>query len=107
MGAFNTVRGQATCPICGEMGEFDIQFKYGDTWQHTYCVGEKIKWGGNAIGKPGHKKVLVEAISGRCPHCGRDDIEFDVVLISDVITELKGIGKDRTNPSVKGYIVAE
>jgi hypothetical protein len=51
-----------------------IQFKYGDTWQHTYDVGDPLRWGGNDIGEPGQKHVVVDAIAeDPCPNCGYGD----------------------------------
>lgn len=29
----------------------EIQFKYGDVWQHIYRVGDELSWGGNDIGE--------------------------------------------------------
>lgn len=34
-------------------------FKYGDSWQHHYVLGDKLNWGGNDVGEPGHKLVVV------------------------------------------------
>jgi len=107
MSAFNTVTGQTTCPICGERGEFEIQFKYGKTWQLKYNLGDAIQWGGNEIGNPDFKKVSVEGISNACFSCGRDMLEFDVIIIDNIIKELVGIGESRTDESELGYRTLE
>ena len=40
MGAFNTVRILGTCPSCKNEVNLEVQFKYGDVWQHHYQVGD-------------------------------------------------------------------
>jgi len=107
MGAFNMLTAEASCPNCGHQVVFEVQFKYGDTWQHRYLLGEKIKWGGNDIGRPGYRRVRVEAIGGPCSHCGFDNLEFDIILDEDRITTLMPIGVKRENESREGYAVEQ
>ena len=107
MSAFNVLVADCNCPICRQDVPFEIQFKYGNTWQHTYSIGDKIKWGGNDYGEPGHRKVIVEGIGGPCRECGADNIEFDMILECDSIAEIKPIGIDRPTSNEKGYIVLD
>ena len=39
-----------------------LQFKYGDTWQHEYSIGDHIKWGGNDNGLESKGLVVLNAI---------------------------------------------
>jgi hypothetical protein len=89
MGAFNTVRGRVECPSCRNNVEVVAQFKYGDTWQHEYLVGDRLKWGGNQIGQPGAKRVIVDAVAEKCTRCGYQG-EWNLYLIveNDVVTGL-------------------
>lgn len=96
MSAFNVLTADSSCPNCGRTATFEVQFKYGDTWQHRYTLGQQVRWGGNDIGIPGQKYVHVEAIGGPCPYCGIDDLEFDINLVDDYITELVPIGMTRS-----------
>jgi hypothetical protein len=67
-----------------------VQFKYGDTWQHRYVVGDKLEWSGNDIGDPGHKLVFVEGAPGECPVCGHaPDMTYDVEVQEDVIVDVR------------------
>lgn len=103
MSAFNVLVGLARCPGCEHVEEFEVQFKYGNTWQNRYKLGDKIQWGGNDIGQPDCERVVVEGIGGPCPHCGKDDIEFDIYLERDSLTSLTVLGLERANFSKKGY----
>jgi hypothetical protein len=105
MGAFNTLFVNTNCPVCNQKTAFDIQFKYGNTWQFEYHTGDKISWGGNYIGLPNKKKVIVEGISGPCSNCGTDFLEFDIILESDVIKEAVALKKKRKNSMPEGYLV--
>jgi hypothetical protein len=56
------------------------QFKYGDSWQHEYVIGMRLQWGGNDIGMPGRKHVVVDVVAeGPCPCCGYD-AEWGIVI---------------------------
>jgi hypothetical protein len=80
MASFNTFRAQRRCPACNIEGEFDIQFRYGDTWQYIYFTGDELKWGGNDVGTVRDGRVLINGISGPCKSCNADFIEFDILL---------------------------
>ncbi|WP_341839144.1 hypothetical protein [Chitinophaga caseinilytica] len=89
MGAFNILHAQIPCPACGKQTDVRIQFKFGDTWQLEYKIGDRIGWGGNATGKPGLPNVKVSGSleTTVCDTCSasfeRD--EFDVLVQHDVI----------------------
>jgi hypothetical protein len=91
MGAFNLVKTQATCPACDQTIEIAVQFKYGDTWQHTYTISQPLHWGGNDVGKSGKAWVVVDGVAETpCPHCGFDDEwNFYVFLVEDRIVRVE------------------
>jgi hypothetical protein len=103
MGAYNTLLAPVECLNCGREVSLELQFKFGNTWQHSYSLGDTLKWGGNVVGKPGCEKVLVEAVSGPCPACGQEDMEYDVLVEKDRIEAVLPIGKIRPAPSQNGY----
>jgi hypothetical protein len=71
MGAFNVLRAFAQCPSCKERVLVRIQFKYGNTWQFVYELGDQLRWGGNSIGVPGKKLVVVDGVAEDvCSACG-------------------------------------
>lgn len=89
MGSFNILFAEISCSNCGNKYEGKIQFKFGNTWQLRYRIGEVLKWGGNDIGAPGLLKVKVYGIleSDICPVCRQinKNNEFDIFLEQDVI----------------------
>jgi hypothetical protein len=107
MTAFNSVNGQVTCPNCGQVSDFDVQFKYGDTWQYIYRIGDKIRWGGNDIGTRGRKRVLVEGIAGPCFHCHNDNLDFDVLIVEDEIVAIVPVHGSRQGSGSEGFSVLE
>lgn len=71
MGAYNTVRGHAACPRCGNNVEVVVQFRFGNVWQFEYELGDSIKWGGNAVGSAALPRVVVEGVAeAECRVCG-------------------------------------
>lgn len=71
MSAYNTVSAELRCPHCGGSTRTQVQFKYGDTWQFDYRLGDTLRWGGNDIGEPGRKHVVVDgAAANPCSRCG-------------------------------------
>jgi hypothetical protein len=83
MGAFNDLHTVVRCSYCHELTDRTIQFKYGDTWQHDYQVGDALRWGGNDVGEPGLGRVRVRGVSDPCPTCGQEDQEFYVIVEND------------------------
>jgi hypothetical protein len=73
MGAFNTVRATAVCPSCEDAVPVVVQFKYGNTRQFEYKLGDELCWGGNQIGTPGKRRVVLEGVvENSCAVCGAD-----------------------------------
>jgi len=89
MGAFNTVTIYHECANCGHKIPLNVQFKYGDVWQHHYQIGDILQWGKNNIGKPGHKRVVAEAYSEDCSFCGNPGQDYEVWLENDQIIGVK------------------
>ena len=87
MGAFNTVETSGTCPCCKQAVNLEVQFKYGNTYQHHYKIGDVITWGGNDIGKPGRTRVVVDGVAV-CPDCDCD-VDYEVWLEKDKIVDVK------------------
>lgn len=106
MGAFNTVEISGTCSCCKEELNLEVQFKYGDTYQNSYKLGDVITWGGNDIGKPGRSKVIVEGFA-LCPICDAE-LHYEVCLESDIIVVVKPrSGTYDLDSTDEGYIVIE
>ena len=90
MGAYNPVRTKLTCPGCHEPAEVDVQFKYGETWLHSYKIGDALRWGGLQVGVPGASAVVVSGWTGaRCESCGRDNAwDLYVHVLNDAIRDV-------------------
>jgi len=86
MGAYNILKTEIQCVHCKNTFCGDIQFKFGDTWQNIYIIGDKIGWGGADIGQPGYRKVKVYGIleQQECPICGLP-LEYDIIVEKDII----------------------
>lgn len=95
MSSFNILIVEVPCPDCGEKHEARIQFKFGNTWQLQYHVGDTIKWGGNDIGSSDLKEVKVYGIieSTICPFCSNGNIaeEYDIFIKENVIVSFSPI----------------
>lgn len=88
MGAYNILKTEIQCKHCKNVFSGSVQFKFGDTWQNVYYIGEKIKWGGADIGYPGHEKVKVYGIleEQKCPICDFPlEYEYDIIVEKDII----------------------
>jgi hypothetical protein len=94
MSAFNILQAEAACPTCGCRGRFEIQFKYGDTWQYEYRIGDRLCWGGNDIGKPGLSEVQVQGVGGPCPNCGAEGQPFALMVKKDEIVAVRPASED-------------
>lgn len=95
MGFFNTLITETTCPNCGAKPEIRIQYKYGNTRQLHYSMGDTITWGGNDVGNPALTKVKAYGIaeSITCTACNEECIpeEYDVFIIENKITKFAPI----------------
>ena len=90
MGAFNIVNDVVACPRCSTEVRVRAQFKYGDTWQHEYGRGDRLRWGGNDIGSPERARVVVDAVAETvCPKCGFGDWNLYVFVEGDRIVAVK------------------
>lgn len=70
MSAYNTVSAEIACPSCSSQVKVNVQFKYGNTWQLRYEVGDNLKWGGNDVGERGLRHVVVDGVvEDACPKC--------------------------------------
>jgi endogenous inhibitor of DNA gyrase (YacG/DUF329 family) len=72
MGAYNILHTTVDCPSCKREVNVAIQFKFGDTYQHEYALGDEVCWGGNDIGPMGKSHVVVDGVAEEpCPRCGQ------------------------------------
>lgn len=105
MSAYNMLKTKVRCSNCANIYNGLIQFKFGDTWQFEYNIGDKIKWGGNDIGKPGITEVKVYGIldSDECPACKKENTstEYDIIIKSDIIVKVNPIS------DAKEYFIKE
>jgi uncharacterized membrane protein len=94
MSAYNILTCDIKCSQCKNHYQGQLQFKYGDTWQFTYEIGDKIKWGGNDIGLE-NKKVKVYGIleSDKCPACREENknSEYDIFVENGYISKVEPI----------------
>jgi hypothetical protein len=108
MGAFNTVLATVVCPRCHSRVQIPIQFKYGDTWQHEYAVGDPLRRGGNDIGSPGARSVVVAGVAGSsCPKCAYEEPwDFYVYIENNVISGVEPAdGRHNFVAAHEGYLV--
>ena len=92
MGSFNVLTTTVKCSNCKNIYQGRIQFRYGNTWQIEYRIGDKLEWGGNQIGNPNEKKVKAYGIleSELCPACGKvnKNNEFDILVENSVLVNV-------------------
>jgi hypothetical protein len=100
---------EEVCPRCESKIQRLVQFKYGDTWQHRYEIGDRIEWGGNDVGEPGHELVVAIGYPDDCPVCGyAPDRTYDVLIRRDVIEDVRpSDGTYDYSGSPQGYLVIE
>lgn len=99
MGAFNVLTVATRCPTCGEQVELRLQFKYGDSWQLEYRLGDELRWGGNETGRPGARRVLLDAASESCPNCGADG-DFEILVEDNRLESFRPQGAPATREFV-------
>jgi hypothetical protein len=92
MPAYNVVAAaeETACPVCGLLQRRPVQFTFGETWQLEYEIGDRIKWGANDSGEPGHAKVAVAGYGEPCARCGASDPvdRYDIIIEDDTITSV-------------------
>jgi len=70
MSAYNTVLTTLKCPSCEAENAVIVQFKFANTWQFQYRVGDALQWGGNDVGVQGALHVVVDGIvEDECLNC--------------------------------------
>jgi hypothetical protein len=93
MGSFNILYCIVNCPHCGHEQEARIQFKYGNTWQFKFQMGDDIKWGGNDIGNHHIQSVMAYGIieSTLCIYCNEHNIpeEYDITIANNKIIGIR------------------
>jgi hypothetical protein len=98
MSAYNVLTTEIACPNCGVISTIQIQYKYGNTAQLKYKIGDTIAWGGNDIGSPELTNVKANgfAESTICPTCKEDKMpeEYDVFIKNNVIAGVAPLEKD-------------
>jgi Zn ribbon nucleic-acid-binding protein len=98
MGAYNELIAEVKCPRCNSKSDISIQYKYADTWQYTYKIGDLIRWGGNDHGEGTVDHALALGLAD-CPKCDAEleleiSIERDVIISANVLEKAdKFIGK--------------
>lgn len=90
MGAFNRVLIPMFCCECKSTTVTAVQFKYGDTWQCEYNIGDRIRWGGNDVGTPGLHHVVVDGVLEACPNCHNEHLPGDyyVFIVDNKIVDV-------------------
>ncbi|CAM3962012.1 hypothetical protein MUGA111182_19500 [Mucilaginibacter galii] len=92
MGTFNILQTKINCPDCNSTFKVEIQFKYGDTWQYIFEIGDELRWGGNDIGNSTIKNVIVYGITSMniCPNCNAITYdEFDLFIVDNKIHSIR------------------
>jgi len=89
MGAFNILNVEKNCPNCGKNTTTRIQFKFGETWQLEYKIGDKIIWGLNNKVEQGLDKVYVYGVleNAKCAYCEVSIAKttYDILIMKGVI----------------------
>lgn len=92
MSAYNTLSAKIQCSACNNSYYVLLQFKFGDTWQYHYQLGDSLKWGGNDIGKPQISCVNILGVleTDTCPICKliNKNQEYDIILENDILTNV-------------------
>jgi hypothetical protein len=83
MGLYSTIETNFQCSRCDWKGPIEVQFKYGNLWNHKYTIGSRIVWGRTQIGDPADRLVSVQGIAA-CPRCNLE-IFFDILIEGGVI----------------------
>ena len=87
MRAFNMVMVAWKDQMSGFTIDLRIQFKFCDTWQNYYRVGDQIEWGGNNIGPKNAEYVLVDGCVDGQASIGVGE-DFEVHIHANVIEKV-------------------
>jgi hypothetical protein len=88
MGAYNTVAFDWKDPATNEIRSLRAQFKYGDTWQDDYRVGDLLRWGGNDIGDRFARRVVVDAVLDDPAPTADVPTEFELHVVNGTIEKV-------------------
>lgn len=88
MSAFNTVIVRWRDSANGNV-EVRVQFKYGDTWQHEYRIGDELLWGGNDVGDRNAKKVVVDGVLEDSTEGANLPEDFEVHIVNNRISDVR------------------
>ena len=103
MGLFNTVTAKVDCPRCRNPFEAEIQFFFGDLWNHRYAVGDEIHLG-DGQDWASQRRVVAKGTARSCPSCKTRYLEFDVVIDKAVITAIEWHESTRIYPLEQPYV---
>jgi hypothetical protein len=67
---YNTLHVKMACPVCSDVADRQIQFRYGHVRLHDYVIGARVVWGPDAEGDPRHPRVVVDGWLDECEQCG-------------------------------------
>ena len=90
MDVYNTLIVNSKCFNCKQETQIKIQFRYGDTWDYEYKIGERMRWDGNNVGKEDVRKVVLDGVAEPCKKC---NIAVDY-LIFIINNEIKSFEKN-------------
>jgi len=91
MGSYNILITDIQCPGCGKKNEAHIQFKYANTWQHKYRIGDALLWSNTRydLGSASIRRVKAYGIieSTQCTFCNENILpeEYDVFIEDNVL----------------------
>ena len=90
----NLLEAAATCPSCGKSIQTRIDFQYGGAVEKEYHLGEPVEWGGDSIGEPGRRNVVLNGIGLDCPLCGFEELgNFEIHVEDDTFVSVKPLTK--------------
>ncbi|XDD51450.1 hypothetical protein AB3N59_06840 [Leptospira sp. WS92.C1] len=95
MSAFNSVIVPWKSSITSKEYKLKVQFKYGDVWQSVYQIGETLRWGGNDIGHPRTRRVVVDGCLEGEPAIPDIPEDFEIYIVENKI--------DRVIPATGDY----
>lgn len=90
--------------MCGEEGQFAIQFKHGHCRLHEYALGDLVRWGKDHADGPTKGEVVVPGVALACPHlaCRAPLIDFEVTIVDGVITSARALRSNDWPPLPPG-----
>jgi hypothetical protein len=88
VGAYNTVTFDWKDTATNEVRSLRAQFKYGDTWQDEYRVGDVLRWGGNDIGDRFARRVVVDAVVDAPASSESVPTEFEIHIVNGTIDKV-------------------